>query len=46
LATGIPKIPHATMTMAATATMRRGAAMAINAIRCSTSRPSPSEYRR
>ena len=36
LATGMPKIPQATMTSAAMATIRRGAAIASNAIRCST----------
>jgi hypothetical protein len=40
LATGTPKIPAATITNTATAMTRRGAAIASNAIRCSTSRPS------
>ena len=39
LATGMPKIPAATITKTAAAMTRRGAAMASHAIRCSTSRP-------
>ena len=37
LATGIPKMAAPTITRIATATIRRGAAMANRAIRCSTS---------
>jgi hypothetical protein len=36
----MPKMPEATITSAAAAMIRRGAAMANNAIRCRTSRPS------
>jgi hypothetical protein len=39
LATGTPKIPAATITNTAAATIRRGAAIANKAIRCSTLRP-------
>ena len=40
LATGMPNIAAATMTSAAIARMRRGAAIASRAIRCNTSVPS------
>ena len=39
MATGTPKIPAASITNTAAAMTRRGAAIASNAIRCSTSRP-------
>src|SRR4051812_49179852 len=39
LATGTPKMPAASITNRVTAMTRRGAAIASNAIRCSTSRP-------
>lgn len=46
LATGMPKMPAATITNAATRSTRRGAAMARCAMRWSNARPSPEEYRR